>query len=1003
MKKSGESSSSSTLDSPSPSSSSSTTALAPLEESTAQVAVDETESAMSISEFHTVSLRSPAVLPVVLSLVQNDGQQQTTTPMLDNGLEMPAGDVLLGCETKNDELPVAKTPEGNSNAQLIALPQVSVPTSKWPPTPLTARLLSSHRFLLALVFLLSAVAIILIVSLAVVIALNNAQLQQTPEEDAAFLNKDISWRSNCERKCNAKFDVPPLLLISMDGFRADFLQRGKTEAVSRISQCGATTEYMMPSYPSKTFPNHFTIATGLYPESHGIVDNYFYDEQMPDEKMFARSSRNPAWYIGEPIWNTVAKNGKKSAIFFWPGSEVPIQGIRPTYRYSYNATIPFSKRVDQVINWLRLDENERPTFLAIYFEQPDTAMHQEGPDSDAVNSALIYVDAMINYLMQQLDNNGFLGCINLIIVSDHGAQKLRDDMAVALDRFVDAADPGILEVFPGIIGQIKLRENNSTLLNKVLAPFECSGGQIFRVYTRDSMPRRYHYTRSGRIGEVVIDSAVGTKLFRTVKQMNGSTMKGEHGYDNRVSSMRAVFGAWEHRAVQPVHSTDAVACDRASNELFSLFAPNNGTPGRLHSLLRSPPSVDLEPLVELAECAGARLVKCGDGCHFELHYSGQSSGSVSMPSSPSSAGPDEPSASDGAGESSGPRPDQSASTTKVPIYSSQHCKYVEHLLIPAQLYQRMPMCTLRMCNATLVFNLRWRVPNFVESQLTAPVPNIDHRGADDENGDGSGERPMPTATTPPASTTMTTSTTNGEETNEIMESFEDQMVERPMGNQQQTEDNSLPSMADQETERPTQSTPTSHEQCVRLGTLANNASGNAWISLFSDNDYARYIHQGKIRVPIGFYNGVWQQILSLIRQYVQHYKRLLMWSGPVWDHDNDGLVDWDSATADAAATSPSHVFLILLRCPGADQWDARGRWCSRPENTSTLSFVLPLLERDLNCLFPVEYIFRHTSRIRDIELLTGNEWFTDRTVYPHELALQLRTYINDQLWQLELT
>uniref|UniRef100_A0A183CEN1 V-SNARE coiled-coil homology domain-containing protein n=1 Tax=Globodera pallida TaxID=36090 RepID=A0A183CEN1_GLOPA len=680
--KSGESSSSSTLDSPS--SSSSTTALAPLEESTAQVAVDETESAMPISEYHTVSLRCPAVPPVVLSLLQNDGQQQTTTPMLGNGLEMPAyGDGLLDCETKNDELPAAKTPEGNSNTQLIALPQVSVPTSKWPPTPLTARLLSSHRFLLALVFLLSAVAIILIVSLAVVIAVNNAQLQQTPEEDAAFLNKDISWRSSCERKCNAKFDVPPLLLISMDGFRADFLQRGKTEAVSRISQCGATTEYMMPSYPSKTFPNHFTIATGLYPESHGIVDNYFYDEQMPDEKMFARSSRNPAWYIGEPIWNTVAKNGKKSAIFFWPGSEVPIQGIRPTYRYSYNATIPFSKRVDQVINWLRLDENERPAFLAIYFEQPDTAMHQEGPDSDAVNSALIYVDAMINYLMQQLDNNGFLGCINLIIVSDHGAQKLRDDMAVALDRFVDAADPGILEVFPGIIGQIKLRENNSTLLNKVLAPFECSGGQIFRVYTRDSMPRRYHYTRSGRIGEVVIDSAVGTKLFKTVKQMNSSTMKGEHGYDNRVSSMRAVFGAWGPSIKQRYTEKPF-----QNIELYNLFT----------ALMQLP-----------------------------LHYSGQSSGSVSMPSSPSSAGPDEPSASDGAGESSGPRPDQSASTTKVPIYSAQHCKYVEHLLIPAQLYQRMPMCALRMCNATLVFNLRRRVPNFVESQLTAPVPNIDHR------------------------------------------------------------------------------------------------------------------------------------------------------------------------------------------------------------------------------------------------------------------------------------
>ncbi|KAL3107170.1 hypothetical protein niasHT_011889 [Heterodera trifolii] len=572
------------------------------------------------------------------------------------------------------------------------------------------------------VFLLSVLAIVLVVCLAIVVVVSSAQWHQINEEDAAFLtgksagDQTVSENAMPSEGRQKRFDVPPLILISMDGFRADFLQRGKTEAVSRIIQCGASTEFMMPSYPSKTFPNHFTIATGLYPESHGIVDNYFYDEEMPaEEKNFTRSSRNPAWYKGEPIWNTVAKNGKMSGIFFWPGSEVPIQGIRPTYRYSYNASIPFSKRVDQVIKWLRLDENERPAFLAMYFEQPDSAMHQEGPDSDAVNSALIYVDAMINYLMQQLDNNGFLGCINLIIVSDHGAQKLRDDMAVTLDRFVDMADPGSRRSFPG---------NHETLLNKVLAPFECSGGQIFRVYTRETMPRRYHYARSGRIGELVIDSAVGTKLFKTAEKMNASKMKGgARGTGRSPSRNIELYNLFT--ALMQLTVTGVYASQMSLYSLSFFFAPNNGTLGRLNSLLRSPPNADAEPMAELAECAGAQLVKCGDGCHFELHYSGRPFGTVSLPSAPPSAPtssrPDASSASADQSEGFSAPDHQSAN-----LFCSAF-KYAEHLLMPELLQQHVPMCVLRLCNATMVFNLHRQAPLFVESQLTAPVPSIDHR------------------------------------------------------------------------------------------------------------------------------------------------------------------------------------------------------------------------------------------------------------------------------------
>uniref|UniRef100_A0AC34G8K5 Uncharacterized protein n=1 Tax=Panagrolaimus sp. ES5 TaxID=591445 RepID=A0AC34G8K5_9BILA len=159
-----------------------------------------------------------------------------------------------------------------------------------------------------------------------------------------------------------KYDVPPLILISLDGFRADYLERNITPAIQRLINCGTSTPYMYPSFPASTFPNHYTIATGLYPESHGIVDNSMFDEQMFNgtyqnkinaEKVFNASytffNKDASdWYNGEPIWNTVQIAGKKAGTFFWPGSEVQIKGMEPTYKAKFGDNITFSRRVDTV-------------------------------------------------------------------------------------------------------------------------------------------------------------------------------------------------------------------------------------------------------------------------------------------------------------------------------------------------------------------------------------------------------------------------------------------------------------------------------------------------------------------------------------------------------------------------------------------------------------------------------------------------------------------------------
>ncbi|CAK5084221.1 unnamed protein product [Meloidogyne enterolobii] len=283
--------------------------------------------------FHSISLRSPANQPVVLSFEGNYYNNNDTN-----------GDVSTKLRVEENR----KNSEERKSKDVIFIPQTKInemPRSWF--SNFCQRPLASRRFLLCLVALLSLLAILLIISLVFVL-LSVRWPNGEENDDVDFLNKHSSWQYSCDHKCNANFSVPPLLIISMDGFRADYLKRGITHSVSRILECGSSAQYMLPSFPSKTFPNHFTIVTGLYPESHGIVDNHFYDEYMPNEKNFAKSSRNPAWYNGEPIWNTVAKNGKKSAVFFWPGSEVAIQGILPTYRFAYDSSKPFFTRARQV-------------------------------------------------------------------------------------------------------------------------------------------------------------------------------------------------------------------------------------------------------------------------------------------------------------------------------------------------------------------------------------------------------------------------------------------------------------------------------------------------------------------------------------------------------------------------------------------------------------------------------------------------------------------------------
>ncbi len=230
----------------------------------------------------------------------------------------------------------------------------------------------------------------------------------------------------------------PLILISIDGFRPDYLQRGVSPVLNQLAQQGASAAVMRPSFPSVTFPNHYTLVTGLRPDQHGIVANTMEDPQIPGVR-FALSKREAVtdrrwWDMAEPFWVTAEKAGVKTGTMFWPGSEADIQGVRPSQWAVFDEKMTPATRVDTLLGWLDLPAEQRPRLLTLYFDQVDHAGHDFGPDSPQIAEAVAEVDAALGRLRAGLQQRGMQA--NLVIVSDHGMAAVSDQRVIRLNRLL---------------------------------------------------------------------------------------------------------------------------------------------------------------------------------------------------------------------------------------------------------------------------------------------------------------------------------------------------------------------------------------------------------------------------------------------------------------------------------------------------------------------------------------------------------------------------------------
>lgn len=330
----------------------------------------------------------------------------------------------------------------------------------------------------------------------------------------------------------------PVILVSIDGFRPDYLDRGITPNLSAMAAEGARAE-MRPSFPSKTFPNHYTLVTGLRPDRNGIVDNTM-EDPGPPLRRFAMADREQVrdafwWDDAKPIWVSAEEAGIRAAPMFWPGSEAAVRGVRPTYWTTFQMSLSPDARVDQILAWLDLPLEERPGFLTLYFDEVDTYGHMYGPNATELDPAIARTDSAIGRLRQGLKARGLDA--NLVVVADHGMAEVRAEKVVVLE---DVVPPGLgrpltTGAFLTFVPEAGREAEAKAALLSPRPHMEC--------WEKAEIPARFHYGRHRRAAPLFCLMETGWEIAPRGSLARRRAVGGNHGFDPEDSQMRAVFVA----------------------------------------------------------------------------------------------------------------------------------------------------------------------------------------------------------------------------------------------------------------------------------------------------------------------------------------------------------------------------------------------------------------------------------------------------------------------------
>jgi predicted AlkP superfamily pyrophosphatase or phosphodiesterase len=334
----------------------------------------------------------------------------------------------------------------------------------------------------------------------------------------------------------------PLLLISIDGFRWDYFDLHPAPNLRRLAQEGVAARALVPIFPSKTFPNHYTIVTGLHADRHGIVDNTMADPELGRFSLGNRQAvADGRWWGGEPIWVTAERQGVRAATCFWPGSEAEIRGVRPTYWMEFDGALPGEERVRIVLEWLDLPAERRPTLLTLYWSDVDSAAHAKGPESAETAAAVARVDRWMGLLLDGLEQRGLDGRVNLLVTSDHGMAPTPAEQWVTLEDYVDLEGVEITGGTPGVF--LRPPADRVETIREALD----DAHPALEVWRREETPRRWHFRDHPRIPPLVVTVEEGWNVRAEREQASPSGEAprppplGMHGYDPKLRSMHGIL------------------------------------------------------------------------------------------------------------------------------------------------------------------------------------------------------------------------------------------------------------------------------------------------------------------------------------------------------------------------------------------------------------------------------------------------------------------------------
>lgn len=332
---------------------------------------------------------------------------------------------------------------------------------------------------------------------------------------------------------------PYVILISFDGFRWDYVNRGITPNLDKMKENGVYAISLRPGFPSKTFPNHYSIVTGMYPAHNGLIANTIYNPYTKETFRLSDSTKvtDGRWYLGEAFWETARRNGIITASYFWPGSEMQPGYRSANYFEHYYHDRAFEERVQGIIDWMNLPFEKRPHFYTLYFEATDDMGHEYGPDSKEVNWAIAKEDSMIGLLQKKLKEINLSDSTDIILVSDHGMTNVSNKRVVNIEKILSGYKIRYQESGPFMLIQPAESELNEVynLLKK--------NENHFKAFTKENIPECYHYSDNVFISDIILIADLGWSLVdnRSIKWMEKVESGGNHGFDNFAMDMNGIF------------------------------------------------------------------------------------------------------------------------------------------------------------------------------------------------------------------------------------------------------------------------------------------------------------------------------------------------------------------------------------------------------------------------------------------------------------------------------